>query len=179
MRYTLMPKADRESMMAGLMAMPDVLDTSFSRLTPDAAVQPGPDGVLSPVEICWHLADLEAEGYAVRIRRLLAEESPQLPDFDGAAIAKARHYRTRSLNEGLTAFRAARRANIDALQHLADADWRRSGTQEGVGPVALCDVPAMMAEHDASHRDEIAAWIKANDGLQEDPASNSSDDRHR
>jgi DinB superfamily len=161
MRYMRMPKADRESMIAGLMAMPDVLDASFGALTSDAAMQPGPEGVLSPVEICWHLADLEAEGYAVRIRRLIAEESPQLPDFDGAAIASARHYRTRSLAEALMAFRAARRANIDALQHLTDADWRRSGTQEGVGPVALCDIPSMMAEHDDGHRQEVAAWIAA------------------
>jgi len=154
-----MPKGDREMMMAGLMAMPDVLDASFAALTSEAAMRPGPEGVLSPVEICWHLADLEAEGYAVRIRRLLAEEAPQLPDFDGAAIARTRDYRTRSLAEGLTAFRVARRANIDALQHLTDADWRRSGTQEGVGPVALCDIPSMMAEHDAGHREEVAAWI--------------------
>ena len=159
MRYMRMPKADRESMMAGLMAMPEVLEASFGTLTSDAATQPGPEGVLSPVEICWHLADLEAEGYAVRIRRLLAEESPQLPDFDGAAIAKARDYRRRSLAEGLTAFRVARRANVDALQHLTDVDWRRSGMQEGVGPVALCDIPSMMAEHDAGHREEVAAWI--------------------
>lgn len=147
--------------MAGLRAMPDVLEASFSTLTTEAAAQPGPDGALSPVEICWHLADLEAEGYAVRIRRLLAEASPQLPDFDGGAVAKARNYRARSLGDGLTAFRLARRANIDALQRLTTDDWRRSGTQEGVGPVALCDIPSMMAEHDSGHRDEVAVWIAA------------------
>jgi DinB family protein len=159
MRYMRLSRSDRVSLMAGLLAMPDVLEKSFGALSPDVARQSGPDGGLSPVEICWHLADLEAEGYAVRIRRLLAEDTPQLPDFDGGAMAKARNYRALSLGEGLDAFRAARRANVDALQRLSDDEWLRVGTQEGVGPVALCDIPSMMAEHDAGHRDEVAAWI--------------------
>jgi hypothetical protein len=63
------------------------------------------------------------------------------------------------LSDGLSAFRAARRANVDALQRLTDDEWQRSGTQEGVGRVALCDIPSMMAEHDGGHRQEVAAWI--------------------
>ena len=143
-----------------LLSMPDVLDASFGGLSPGDATRPGPNGELSPVEICWHLADLEAEGYAVRIRRLLGEESPLLPDFDGAAIAKARDYRSLSLAHGLAAFRAARRANVAALRQLTDDEWRRSGTQEDVGPVALCDMPLLMAEHDAGHREEVDAWVQ-------------------
>jgi hypothetical protein len=42
------------------------------------------------------------------------------------------------------------------LQSLAKEQWNRSGCQEGVGKVALCDIPVMMAEHDAAHREEIA-----------------------
>jgi hypothetical protein len=30
-----------------------------------------------------------------------------------------------------------------------------------VGAVALCDVRALMAEHDASHRAEIEAWKRS------------------
>jgi DinB family protein len=159
MRYMMLPQGDREVVMSGLLAMPDVLEASFGALSADVAMQPGPGGVLSPVEICWHLADLEAEGYAVRIRRLLGEEAPRLLDFDGGAIAKERNYRALPLSEGLEAFRAARRANVEALRRLTDDEWQRSGTQDGVGPVALCDIPSMMAEHDAGHREEVAAWV--------------------
>jgi hypothetical protein len=113
------------------------------------------------VEICWHLADLEAEGYSVRIRRLLVEDQPKLPDFDGAAIAKARDYRRLSLSDALALFRAARRANITMLRTLTETQWARSGVQEGVGPVSVCDVPMMMAEHDAGHHSEVKAWIAA------------------
>jgi hypothetical protein len=122
---------------------------------------PGSGGAFSPVEHCWHLADLEREGYSVRIRRLRAEDHPALPDFDGAAIAWERHYRSRSVTEGIAAFRAARLANLGSLRAIAADEWARGGTQDGVGPIMLCDVPAMMAEHDAGHREEIAAWMRA------------------
>jgi hypothetical protein len=29
----------------------------------------------------------------------------------------------------------------------------------GVGPISMCDMPSLMAEHDDSHRSEITAWL--------------------
>jgi hypothetical protein len=112
------------------------------------------------VEQCWHLADLEREGYAVRIRRLLDETNPLLPDFDGTQVARERNYRARPLSDALLAFREARAANLAALRRAEAGDWLREGVQEGVGPVALCDIPAMMDEHDEAHRTEIEAWLR-------------------
>jgi len=110
------------------------------------------------VEHCWHLADLEIEGFGERIRRLSEDVEPELPDFDGGRLAEERLYRTRSLADGIAAFRAARRENLRRLRSLTPEQWLRRGTQDGVGPVSLCDLPAMMAEHDAAHREEIEAW---------------------
>jgi hypothetical protein len=158
MQYMRLDTKGREALLEELKAMPDSLGRSFAALTEFEAMLPGPDDAFSPVEHCWHLADLEREGYAVRIRRLRAEHDPELPDFDGARIAQERNYRARSLAEGIAAFTAARRENVAAFAALTPADWSRRGTQEGVGPVSLCDIPAMMAEHDATHRQEIEAW---------------------
>ena len=144
-----------------LEAMPHFLATTFSGLTRAEAATPGPQGAFSPVEHCWHLADLERLGYGVRIEKLREELEPHLPDFDGARVARERKYRTRSLAEGIEAFRRARFANLEALRALEPGDWLRTGSQEGVGRVALCDLPSMMAEHDASHRSEIQEWSKA------------------
>ncbi len=164
MRYTRMTLPDQETLLGQLAAMPDFLATTFvglslteaSRRAPD-----GPDGSFSAVEHCWHLADLERDGFAVRICRLLAEDDPVLPDFDGARVAAEREYRELSLAEGIRAFAEARRANLTALRSIAAGDWQRPGFQEGVGRVALCDIPAMMAEHDAGHRQEIEALTRA------------------
>ena len=139
--------------------MPEVLERAFGRLAAAASTRPGTGGAFSPVEHCWHLADLEREGYARRIRRLLDEDEPQLADFDGARIAAERNYRQLSLAEGLAAFRAARRDNLSVLRSLTTAQWSRAGTQEGVGRITLADIPRMMAEHDAAHRAEIDSWL--------------------
>jgi hypothetical protein len=163
MRYLMLAPMDRVALLAELEAMPTVLEAAFAGLSSDEAAAPGPDDAFAPVAQCWHLADLEREGYGLRIRRLLEETEPRLPDFDGARIARERDYASRSLAAGLAAFGAARRANVAVLRALEADAWIRRGTQEGVGPIMLCDVPAMMAEHDAAHRDEIRAWQAARD----------------
>ncbi len=161
MRYLMLNKTEQETLFSELEAMPAFLEASFGTASLSDAIAPGPDGTFSPVEHCWHLADLEREGYAVRIRRLRQEADPLLPDFDGARIARERRYKSRSLAAGIAAFRDIRLRNISALRALSPEDWMRRGTQEGVGGIALCDIPAMMAEHDASHRQEIEAWKRA------------------
>ena len=161
MRYLMLNKTGQETLFSELEAMPAFLEASFGTASLSDAIAPGPDGAFSPVEHCWHLADLEREGYAVRIRRLRQEADPLLPDFDGARIARERRYKSRSLAAGIAAFGDVRLRNISALRALSPEEWMRRGTQDGVGVIALCDVPAMMAEHDASHRQEIEAWKRA------------------
>jgi len=159
MRYLMMKVADQEALLAQLAAMPRFLADRLGTLTGEAARTPRSADGFSPVEHCWHLADLEAEGFGRRIRRLLDEETPRLPDFDGGRLAVERDYRKRSLQEGIEAFRAAREASLRAIRTLSPPEWERRGEQEGVGPVMLCDLPHMMAEHDQAHRVEIEAWL--------------------
>jgi hypothetical protein len=152
---------ERRDLIAQLEGMPGFLAGRLAHLSSDAARRRGPDGAFSPVEQCWHLADLESEGFGARIRRLMTEERPFLPDFDGARLARERDYRARSLGEGLQAFRAAREFNVALLRSAPEGAWSRAGVQEGVGAVTLSDVPRLMREHDASHRAEIASWCRA------------------
>jgi hypothetical protein len=158
MKYMALPVEQREALMRSLEDMPQYLEQELLALRPELTRQPAPDGTFSPVEQVWHLADLEREGFGSRIDKLLCEREPLLPDFDGAAIAAARHYRSLSLSEGLAAFRTARRSNLAKLRGLAAEAWARSGQQEGVGKVSLCDLPGFMSQHDAAHRAEITAW---------------------
>ena len=113
-------------------------------------------GGFSFVENVWHLADLEREGYGVRIRRILAEEGPALLNFDGDRTARERVYQERDVERGIAAFTRARQQNLEALRRLSGSDWKRCGAQEGVGRVTLDDIPRMMAEHDRSHEADIA-----------------------
>ena len=159
MKYMNMSRESREKLMAALRSMPDLLAESFSDLPPSLHTASGPGGGFSPVEHVWHLADLEQMGFAERIRRLRTESHPMLPDFAGNVIACERGYKSLPLSEGIAAFREARQRNLSALESLGQEEWTRQGEQEGVGPVSLCDLPSMMAEHDSAHREEIEAWL--------------------
>lgn len=160
MKYQRMDRGAQADLLAKLGEMPRYLAEKFTGLTSEAAKRRSPDDGFSPVEQCWHLVDLEREGFALRMRRLRSEERPVLPDFDGVAVARERNYRAKSLVDGLDAFSQARAENLALIASIANDEWRRDGVQEGVGSVALCDVPVMMSEHDAAHRAEIEAWFR-------------------
>jgi hypothetical protein len=161
MRYLLLPAADRAALFDRLTAMPDELAVAFDGVSDAASRTRAASDVFSPVEQAWHLADLEAEGFGTRIARLLTEDTPRLDDFDGDRVARERRYRERDLADGVAAFREARARTVAMLAAIPDEAWNRAGTQEGVGPLMLYDLPLMIAEHDAAHRAEIDAWRRA------------------
>jgi hypothetical protein len=168
MQYMKLDNPQREELLAQLGAMAQYLRASFDGLSPGEARRRGPAGTFAPVEQVWHLADLEREGFGERIRRLLAETNPLLADFDGTRVAAERAYLTLPLEAGLAAFESARTRNLTTLRALPDDAWSRSGTQEGVGTVSLCDMPAFLLQHDSAHRAEIEAWRRerANGGAE-------------
>ena len=161
MKYMKFNQREKKSFLADLEAMPNFLMKAFADLPKIDLTMPGPNESFCPVEHVWHLADLERQGFAIRIRRLQNGGDPQLPDFDGASVAREGNYKARRFEEGIASFRAARKENIATFRSLATADWLNTGKQEGVGSVSLCDIPALMAEHDEIHRMEIADWLSS------------------
>ena len=142
-----------------LRQMPAMLVEAARRL-PGSVVSDRPlAGGFAMIEHVWHLADLETDAYEVRIRRILEEDEPELPTFDGDAVAAKRKYRALRLRDGLKKFTEARERNLAALRALEGDAWQRAGVQEGVGKVTLRDIPRMMHEHDLSHRGEIEALL--------------------
>ena len=161
MQYMKLNPGQREEFLETLSGMPLFLREAFAGVSSELMRSPGPGATPSPVEQVWHLADLEREGFGERIRRLLSEHEPHLPDFNGARLAAERNYPARSLEAGLAAFTEARRQNMTALRALDGPSWFLSGTQEGVGRVSLCDIPGFMAQHDSADRVEIEAWMSS------------------
>jgi len=143
------------SVLSNLEGTPSTLRAAHANLPEEGAALRGTSGPFSFIEQIWHLADLECEGFGLRISRLLSETEPQLADFDGGRIASERHYQEKNLLEGLKRFETSRVQNLARLSEATAADWHRFGTQEGVGRVALFDLPRMMLEHDRSHIQEL------------------------
>jgi DinB superfamily len=109
----------------------------------------------SILESVCHLRDIEVEGYSVRIRRLLKENNPQLPDIDGSRLATERDYNSQRLDPALEAFATARESNVEILRRANQNDLNRRGVLEGVGEITLHSILAMMVEHDEGHLDEL------------------------
>ncbi len=155
-----MNRRELETLLLTLESTPLLMNRAAERLAPaDVRRRPAAGG-FSLTENIWHLADLEREGFGVRIRRILSEDEPTLSNFDGARFARERDYQSRDVASGLTAFSDSRRRNIETLRSLTPSDWNRRGVQDEAGPLSLADLPRRMAEHDRSHTSEVAALLE-------------------
>src|SRR5689334_14912856 len=67
-----------------------------------------PSEPFTAIEQLCHVRDIEIEGYQVRFRRTLAEESPLLPSIDSERIARERNYGHADVARVLDEFRVAR-----------------------------------------------------------------------
>jgi hypothetical protein len=139
-----------------LAAFPALL-RELTTAPPELLTKRSAAGFFALVENAWHLADLEVEGYGVRLRRLLDETNPSLPDFKGVVVARERDYLNLPLAPALDRFEHARAENVALIEGATEADRERTGTQEGVGVVTFAQVITMMSEHDASHAHELRA----------------------
>jgi DinB family protein len=170
-----MNRRDLESLLLTLESTPVLLVRAAEALSDSQVRQEPAGGGFSFIEHVWHLADLEREGFGARIRRILCEDEPMLADFDGERIARERNYSRLDLADGLAAYAIARSRNVRKLRSIHSADiWKRRGTQEGVGRIALEDIPRMMAEHDRAHTAEVGdllAHVKEGRPFRPHPAS--------
>jgi hypothetical protein len=110
----------------------------------------------SVVEQVCHLRDLEREGYSARIKKLLTEHQPMLPDFDGSRIARERDYNRQDFESAFQEFARARTENVRLMKTLSPDQLNRSGALEGVGAITLEKLSLLMREHDQSHREELS-----------------------
>jgi len=74
-KYLRMDGGSRQALLSNLRTMPEYLAERSTASRRTRALRPGPANTFSPVEQCWHLADLEREGFGERMRRLRAESS--------------------------------------------------------------------------------------------------------
>lgn len=110
-------------------------------------------------EIVAHLADIEvALGY--RLRKLLAEESPEIQPFDEKAWAERLAYDRRDLPTLLQTFRVLRAANLDLLRQLPPAAWERVGHHPQVGPITALQTFGHILDNDLNHLRQVA-WTRS------------------
>jgi hypothetical protein len=116
--------------------------------------RPSPEEFSALENVC-HLRDIEVDGYAHRIARILNEATPTLADVDGARLAIERDYNNQELAPALETFRQTRERNVELLRALAESDFDRQALLEGVGEITLRKLVVMMNEHDEGHLEEL------------------------
>jgi DinB family protein len=123
------------------------------------AARPVP-GKWSTLEVVCHIADFEIVG-ADRIKRVIAEDEPTLPDGDEKAFAAKLAYHDRDLEQELQLIGAIRGQVARILKTLSDADFARVAVHSTAGPMTLQQFVERAVNHIPHHIAFIAEKRKA------------------
>ena len=110
-------------------------------------------GEWSPREIVHHLADSEMTA-AVRLRFVVAADSPRIQGYDQDEFARRLHY-DRPTEASLELFKAARRATAELMERMTEAEWSREGTHSEHGRYTLPRWLEIYADHAHKHAEQI------------------------
>jgi hypothetical protein len=106
-------------------------------------------GEWSARQVIHHIADADLiEG--VRLRRILAEDDPELPWVDEAKHAQRLHYE-RAIETSLAVFLAVVASNAALLDCLSEAEWLRAGRHSVTGRYSVEDWLRKMSQHAHEH----------------------------
>ncbi len=118
----------------------------------DLDARPAP-GKWSAREIVHHLGDSEMES-AMRLRRLIALDTPTIQGYDQDEFSRRLHY-DRPIGPSLEAFKAARQATADLIDRLTPADWQREGTHTEIGRFTAERWLEIYGGHAHNHAEQI------------------------
>jgi hypothetical protein len=116
--------------------------------------RPAP-GEWAIIEVVGHLADTEERALA-RVRRMLAEEDPELEPFDQEALAEQRRYLDLDLERELARLERLRAEHLALLVGLDDPGWERTGRHGEHGEMSVELYETHVAAEEVDHLAQIA-----------------------
>lgn len=105
-------------------------------------------------QIVHHLADSEMTS-AIRLRRLIAEDNPEISGYDEQLFATALFYSDRPIAASLEALKGARATSAEILARLSEEQWQRTGTHSESGPYSVETWLEIYAAHAHDHADQM------------------------
>ena len=154
-----MSKANREQLISRYREGPAVLADAVSVLSERQLDHKPSDGGFSAREVVHHTADSEMTS-AIRLRRLVAEDNPQITGYDPDLFAARLHYASRSVQPSLDAIKAARESTASILAALSEDEWERAGTHSEMGEYSIDKWLEVYAAHCHDHADQIRRAAK-------------------
>lgn len=143
--------------------LPDAVERLVASVSPTDAVKPEADGKWSIVQVLSHLVDSEFV-YGYRLRKIVAEDSPQILGYDQDRWAARLHYHEDTLADLCIELRVARGRNLRFVSRLTAEERSRAGMHNERGPESVWHIVKLLAAHDLVHRNQIAR-IKRTLGL--------------
>ena len=131
----------------------DEVMNAVGDISPEELDARGGPSEWSARQVVHHLADSEMTG-AIRLRRLIAEEDPQIVGYDEEGFAQRLHY-DRPIDSSLAAFGAARASTADILDRISETDWARSGSHNETGTFGVETWLETYAPHADEHAEQI------------------------
>jgi len=159
-----MTPAERESCIKRYEEGPALLAAALAD-TPREALQwrPAP-GKWSVHEVIVHCADSETNSH-MRIRYLVAENSPTIVGYDQDRWAAAVDYHAHPLAPAMAAVTAVRANTVPLLRRMSEQDWAKMGRHTESGAYGAEDWLRTYAEHLEVHtrqiRRNLEAWKQA------------------
>lgn len=145
----------REELIARYRSGYDEVVSALDGITEDELDRKPSPADWSPRQIVHHLADSEMTG-AIRLRRLLAEDSPHIQGYDEGEFARTLYY-DRLIEASLAAFKAARESTVPILERMSDDQWKRSGKHSEHGDYSVEFWLELTAAHAHDHAEQIRA----------------------
>jgi len=145
--------ADRTALLETFRAGYAEVEAALDGISDEALDHRPADDGWSPRQVVHHLADSEATAY-VRLRRLIAEDDPQIQGYDEPEYARRLHY-DRPIESSLAVLRAVRAASLELLESLTEEEWARTGTHSESGPYSVDRWLEIYAAHSRDHANQI------------------------
>jgi hypothetical protein len=130
------------------------LETAVSGMAQTEMCRVEHEGKWSILEVMEHLVDTEMV-YGYRVRRILAEDEPEIQGFDQDLWARRLRYNEGNCRDALSDLVVLRHRNLRLFRSLGPTELERAGIHAERGRETVGRTLQLMAGHDLGHRMQI------------------------
>jgi uncharacterized damage-inducible protein DinB len=127
-----------------------LLRRSIEGLSPEEILSAPVEGKWSFQKVVVHLADAE-QAFAVRIKKVLAEEKPTLEAWNENLFAARLAYSKQSVEDALTIVESSRRQIVSILKQTPVESFERVGIHTERGPLTAHQLVQLATDHLLHH----------------------------
>jgi DinB family protein len=122
----------------------------------DLFESPGPSE-WSIHQVMAHMRDAEEQAFLFRMKKMLSEDNPAVPNFNQEAWQREHYSTAEPLEKILGEFRVARRKQVALLRKTTDKQWSRTARHPEFGTISL----DWLVSHNVSHTFEHLAHVSS------------------